>query len=492
MPLLISLEGPGTLAQRVYAGLRRAILGGTLPPGRRLPSSRGLARELGVARTTVVAAFEQLAAEGYVAGRRGAGTFVARELPEAAMRARAQEPGLIREGRPPRLSTFGRRLERLDPIGPRSLPGLRFDFSYGAPPLESRSHESWLRLSNRIQREAPHEAFLYGQPEGDERLRVAIAAHLEHSRALRCRPEEVLIVNGTQQALDLAARVLLDPGDPVLLEEPHYLGARQVFAAGGARLSTQLVDEAGLDPARLPTSGETPRLVHVTPSHQFPTGGTMSVARRLALLEWAERHDALVFEDDYDSEYRFEGRPLESLQGLDRAGRVLYAGTFSKVLFPGLRCGYLVLPPALVEPFRKAKALSDRHTPTLVQRTLATFLEEGHFERRLRRERARFALRRTALLAALEAELGERVAVQGEKAGIHLVAWLRESPTGGLAAALDRAARAGIGLQSVDHCYLGEPPGEGLLLGFVAMDEERLAAGVAALRRALWPGQPSR
>lgn len=485
--MLISLEGSGPLSRQVYSGLRRAILEGTLAPGQRLPSTRGLAAQLEVSRTTVMVAFEQLLAEGYVRGRRGSGTFVATELPEVAFRAVVTRATEELEQPSLRLSAYGERLANLDAVEPRSLPGLRFDFSYGSPPLGDVAHETWIRLSHRTLQQAPHESFLYGEAQGELALREAIASHLVRNRALRCRADQVIVVNGTQQAIDLVTRVLIDPGDPVILEEPHYLGARRALLAAGAKVSTLEVDEAGLDPAQLPRGARAPRLVYITPSHQFPSGVTMTVARRVALLEWAEEEDALILEDDYDSEYRYEGRPLESLQGLDRSGRVLYAGTFSKVLFPGLRLGYLVLPDALVETCVKAKALSDRHSPRLVQRAMAAFLEEGHFERHLRRERTRFASRRAALLEALQREFGERVRIQGENAGIHLVAWLLDSPPGGLEAGIRRAVDAGIGLQSVAHCYSGAPPGDGLLLGFVGMSEERIAEGVVELKRALWP-----
>lgn len=485
--MLISLQGSGPLTRRVYGGLRRAILDGALIPGERLPSTRSLSKELAVSRTTVLSAFDQLIAEGYVEGRRGSGTYVASELPEVAFRARRPELVVAPSPKAYHLSAYGQRLAEMDGLEPRSLPGRRFDFSYGAPPIDSQSHQAWLRLSNRVLQTAPHQAFQYAEPTGDERLRVAIADYLVRNRALRCEPDQILIVNGTQQTIDLVTRVLLDPGDQVLMEEPYYLGARRAFAASGARVVTLPVDETGIDPHQFPVGSPGMRLAYITPSHQFPTGATMSVSRRLALLEWAEREDALVLEDDYDSEYRFEGRPVESLQGLDRSGRVIYAGTFSKVLYPGLRLGYVVLPEGLLDAFIKAKSLCDRHSPTLIQRTLTAFLNEGHFERHLRRERTRFASRRAALLSALEREFGDSVRIQGENAGIHLVAWLAESPPGGLEAGVERAKAAGIGLQSVSHCYSGIPPGDGLLLGFVSMGEERIAEGVAELKRALYP-----
>ena len=485
--MLVSLAGTeGPLARRVYASLRRSIHEGVLGAGERLPSSRRLASDLGVSRTTVLAAYDQLLAEGYASSRRGSGTYVADELPERALRARrAGAPGPSGVAAGP-VSAYAGRLAELDLTPPSgAFPDVPFDFSYGAPAVHEFPQEVWLRLFHRGMRSASRGVFLYGAPEGDEVLRAEIASYLARARAVRCRPEQVLIVNGSQQALDLAARLLLDPGDAAVLENPHYQGARHALSAAGAKLVAVPVDESGLDPSRFPPEATEARLAYVTPSHQFPTGVIMSLARRLALLEWAEARGAYVIEDDYDSEYRYEGRPIEALQGLDRAGRVLYVGTFSKVLYPALRIGYLVLPEPLVARFTKAKWLTDRHTPTLEQRALAQFISAGHFERHLRRSRTRNAARRVALLEALDRELAGRVRVQGENAGIHLVAWLREPLSVPFDDALARAREAGVGVQSVAPYYLGDPPGNGLLLGFSHLNPAQIAEGVRRLAQAL-------
>ena len=485
--MLVTLSGAGPLARRIYEGLRHAIHEGRLGPGERLPSTRRLAADLGVSRTTVIDAFEQLLAEGYVTGKRGSGTYVAAELPERSLRALGAEPGAEAAEPlsvpPTRFSAYGERLRQIPQLRPRQRTGLLFDFAYGAPAMDDFPHETWMRLFQRVVRAVPHEAFLYGEPEGDDRLRAEIAGYLARARAVRCRPEQVLIVNGSQQALDLAARVLVEPGDPVVIENPHYQGARNAFLSAGARLVPSDVDDAGLVPARFSKDAHAARLAYVTPSHQFPTGVTMSLARRLELLRWAEERGAHLLEDDYDSEFRYEGRPIESLQGLDRTGRVIYVGTFSKVLYPALRVGYMVLPEELIEPFVKAKWLADRQTPALEQKALAEFLAGGHFERHLRRSRTRNSARRAALLDALERHFGDRVTVQGENAGIHLVVWFRERPGEPFDAAIERAAAAGISVHSVAPYYLGDPPGDGLLIGFSNMTPETIERGIAELAR---------
>src|SRR5436309_10489439 len=425
--VLVSLDGRERLADQVYRSIRRAILGGALRPGGRLPPTRALAGEVGVARNTVLLAYEQLLAEGYAVGRVGSGTYVAASLPDtplasAAPPETAAGPASIA---PRALSAFGRHLLRDGAVSAFPVPArpVRYDFRYGLPALDGKAVDLWRRLGRRRLGPRAPASLGYGPPEGHLPLRQALADYLPRARGVQCRPEQIVVVNGSQQALDLAARVLLDPGDSVVVEEPHYLGARRAFLAAGASLVPVPVDADGLDPARLPRPAGHVRLAYVTPSHQFPTGAVLSLPRRLALLAWARRAGAWVIEDDYDSEYRYEGRPIEALQGLDQGARVLYVGTLSKVLFPALRLGYLVLPEPLVPPFVRAKALTDRHTPTFEQEVLADLIGEGHFERHLRRTRTRNAAGRAALLDALGGYLGNRVEVGGANAGVHVVAW---------------------------------------------------------------------
>jgi len=323
----------------------------------------------------------------------------------------------------------------------------------------------------------------YGEPRGYAPLRRAVASYLGLSRAVRCTPEQVIVVDGAQMAFDLIARVLLDPGDVAWVEEPGYPGARAALSAAGARLVYVPVDPEGLDVAAGAGLEPRARLVYVTPSHQFPLGMTMSLPRRLALLDWASRAGAWVVEDDFDSEYRYEGRPLAALQGLDREGRVVYVGTFSKVLFPSLRLGYVVAPPSLVDAFVAARSVAGRHSPSVEQAILTDFIEEGHFGRHIRRMRTLYRERQTVLVEALRREAGGLLEVEPPETGIHLAAWLGEG--------LDdrevsrEAAARGVQARPMSGFYAGSPGRPGLELGYAAFNEEEIRRGAAQLASAL-------
>lgn len=480
--MLLRLDGPGTLAEQVYAGLRTAILAGTLPPGSRLPSTRALAGESGVSRTTTQAAFDQLIAEGYLETRPGSGTFVAAELPDGEMAAESarslQAPPVAPNIR---FSAFGRCLADRRFEAPNPNHAVRYNFRYGLPPVEAFPYDVWRRLLNRQIQDVSLRSLRYGLAQGSLELREAIAAYLGRSRGVVCSAAQVVIINGSQQGLDLTTRLLIDPGDAVVIEEPHYQGARNVFTAAGARLISCPVDADGLDPFTLPDPDAGVRVAYVTPSHQFPAGGVMPIARRLALLAWAGRAGAVIIEDDYDSEYRYDGRPIPALQGLDRGGRVVYIGTFSKVLFPSLRIGYAVLPESLLGPFASAKWLADRHTPTIEQETLAAFISEGHFERHLRRSRAANSSRRAALLAALDAAFGDAIEITGSNAGIHVVVWFRDVPAGKTDRIVSGAKVVGVGVYPVAPYYLTPPARAGLLLGYASLDEQQIHEGISKL-----------
>ena len=356
---------------------------------------------------------------------------------------------------------------------------LPYDFRYGPPSFTDFPHETWCRVVSRRARRVTLRDLDYGQPEGLPALREVIADYVSRARAIACTPEQILVVNGSQQALDLAARVLVDPGDVVLMEEPHYRGARTVMRAAGAKIDTIAVDDHGLRTSELLQRRTTlSRLAIVTPSHQFPTGAVMPLSRRLDLLTWARRAGACIFEDDYDSEYRYSGRPIEALAALDDSGSVLYAATFSKVMFPSLRLGYMILPERLIDPIRSVKALMDTGGPTLAQAALVDFIREGHFERHLHRTRTRNAGRRAAILDAIERHLGDRAQVSGINAGLHLMLWLRDLPASRSRELRMRAARAGVGVYSVDPFYLNPPRRVGLLLGYSSMPEKQIAEGI--------------
>jgi len=477
--MLLNLRGRGPLYRRLYHALKSGIHAGRLAPAARLPSTRSLAADLGLSRNTVMLAYEQLLAEGYIVSRHRSTTRVAAAVPARIAPASSAPAGKV----PPQISAYARRLTQ-DPAMPpsgsyASRPGLRYDFRYGRPALDEFPREIWRRLLASRARRAGRESFGYASPAGYAPLREALAEYLKRARGLSCDADQIVIVNGSQQGIELATRVLLDPGDAAVVEEPHYPGATLSFAAAGARLVRIACDASGLDTVCL--AGVRARLAYVTPCHQFPTGVIMPLERRLALLEWAARAAAWVIEDDYISEFRYEGNPLEALQALDRHGRVIYIGTFSKTLFPALRAAYLVLPRPLVRPFLVAKWIGDRFSPTLAQEALAEFIASGQFERYLRRAGARNAARRRALIESLREHLGDRVEIAGENTGVHLLVRLNGVRLREVDGLIERAARAGVGLYSIAPYYATPPRRAGLLFGYASLTEADIAAGVRRL-----------
>jgi GntR family transcriptional regulator/MocR family aminotransferase len=474
--MFINLRGGGSLYRRIYHALKSGIHAGRFAPASRLPSTRSLAADLRVSRNSVMLAYEQLIAEGYIVSRSRAATRVAAEVPARSAPARSAPAAKV----PAQISSYARRLT-LDPAMPpagtyTSRPGLRYDFRYGRPAIDEFPREIWRRLLAARARRAGRESFGYASPAGYAPLREALAEYLRRARGLSCDADQIVIVNGSQQGIELATRVLLDPGDAAVVEEPHYPGATLSFAAAGARLVRIACDASGLDTAQL--AGVRARLAYVTPCHQFPSGVIMPLERRLALLEWAARAGAWVIEDDYVSEFRYEGSPLEALQALDRHGRVIYAGTFSKTLFPALRAAYLVLPRPLVRAFLAAKWIGDRFSATLAQEALADFIASGQFERYLRRAGTRNAARRRALIESLREHLSDRVEIAGENTGVHLVVWLNGVRLRDIDALIARAAHVGVGLYSIRPYYARPPRRAGLLFGYASLTEAEIAAGI--------------
>jgi GntR family transcriptional regulator/MocR family aminotransferase len=362
---------------------------------------------------------------------------------------------------------------------------LRYDFRPGRPSFADLPYALWCRLLGARARRASLPDLEYGPPAGRRELREAISTRLRRLRGLDADPDRIVIVNGTQQALDLVCRVLLNPGDRVLIEEPHYTGARCAFQAAGAELVFSPVDDHGMRIPNPVPGKRACRLAYVTPSHQFPTGAVLSIERRLQLLAWASRLGAFIVEDDYDGEYRYDGQPLQALGGLDREGSTLYVGTFSKILFPALRLGYLVLPKSLVEPFLATKAIGDTGTASLEQLALADFVTAGHFDRHLRRTTASNAARRKALLAALRQQFGDRVEICGANAGLHVFAWLKGKNGGPISEASERAEKAGVGLFTADPFYAKPPNRTGILLGYAGLRERDIREGIRQLARSL-------
>ena len=458
------------LHQQVYDGVRRAILGGSLRAGQRLPSTRTLAVELHVSRLPVLTAYEQLLHEGYLEGRTGSGTFVSAALPDDAMRS---PPLPRRAATSPSTQRPSRSTARA-----RDEGGLR-PFRMSLPALDAFPQATWGRLVARHARAMTPALMAYGSPAGLGVLRSAIAEHLRTARAVRCEADQVLIVSGSQAALRICAAVLLERGDCVAIEEPGYPGARAALAMSGARLAPVSVDDEGIDVEALAALRPRARVAYVTPSHQYPLGASMTAARRLALLDWADRQGAWVIEDDYDSEYRHVSRPLGALQGMDAHGRVAYIGTFSKVLFPALRVGYMVVPPAVWSEFIEAREALDLFSPTLYQLALADFLREGHFVRHIRRMRTRYLSRRNALLAGLARHCDGLLTVHNADAGLHVATLL---PTGvDDAAVVRRMAERGLTATALSSCYVGPARRSGLLLGFGGWTERRIADATATL-----------
>src|SRR5271154_1896252 len=417
--LLLPAREAKTSAYRwLYAALRADILAGRLRPGSRLPATRDLARQYKLSRGTVLSAFEELKSEGYLHGSRGSGTYVSSVLPENLLQV-APEPRQklsLSKQRPRRLSGYGLRVQSFANLESRPTRAFRANL----PALDLFPTRIWTRLAERRLRRLSIPQLLGCDTMGYLPLRTAVADYLNTSRGTRCSPQQVMIVSGTQEALDLAGRLILNPGDQVCVEEPGYPGAAMVFEALGAKICPVPVDSEGME---LPgPRARKAKLVYVTPGHQFPVCTTMSLARRLQLLDWARRSCAFIFEDDYDSEFRYAGRPIPALQGLDRQGSVIFSGSFSKVLFPALRLGYLVLPSDLVEQFAAAKSILNRHTAPFEQTVLCDFIVEGHFGRHLRRMREVYAERLSALMESARRRLGggpgkSPVRARGQTAG---------------------------------------------------------------------------
>jgi GntR family transcriptional regulator/MocR family aminotransferase len=476
MELVLSLKSSEKvpLYKQMYGQIRDAITSGRLRPSDKLPSTRELSDRLELSRNTVNLAYERLLSEGYLEGRRGSGTYVTNLFPEI-IRGKREDLRGIEE--PVSLPQWTRDLEKWV-YAPPAL-ALPYDFRPGMPALEHFPTAIWRRIIRRQLHHLAPELARYGDPAGYRPLREAIAAYLRRSRAVVCDPDRVVVTAGSQQALDLLARLHLIPGKRVVLENPSYPAAVAAFRAAGATLFPVAVDDEGIQTERLPQNAQ---IVYVTPSHQYPTGVVLSLARRLALLDWARKHRAVVIEDDYDCEFRYGGRAIESLQGLDRSGLVIYVGTFSKVLFPTLRLGYVVLPRSLVKPFVALKWISDRHTAGLEQRFLADFVLEGYFERYLRKMRNVYEERRQVLLRSLAEYAGDYITVAPSLAGLHLTGWIRGKFDENRLKS--RAAELGVGLYPLTPYYL-EKPRPGLLFGYSGISTADIRKGVRRLGQIL-------
>lgn len=468
LDLAIDHDSEIPLLQQVCQQLRQAIVSRSLLPGSRLPSSRRLADRLGVSRTSVLSAYDQLLTEGYVEGRAGSGTYVTDDVPEQLISAILPRPVAEKAGSL-RLSAAGKRFrslaQGLEPF--EDIP-----FRAGCCSVDAITIENWRRACSRQLRSLERVHLRYSDPIGVLSLRREVAQYLKAARAVRCDPEQVVILSGAQQALDLSVRSLIDPGDTVWVEDPGYMGARFALRAAGADLIPVPVDQDGLDVGAGLQRCRNARAAYVTPSHQFPTGAVMSMRRRLELLSWAKENDAWIIEDDYDSEFRYVGRPLASLQGIDQCSRVIYIGTLSKMLFPGIRLGFAVVPKELIEVFTGAKFTTDRQPPTLQQAMVADFMRFGFLTSHIRRMRTRYREARDVVVESVTRFLGDLIDVEVPECGMQLAVHFKHGISDLKVA--EAALSHGISVRPISPLYLDSPARQGLLLGYSGFDSRKL------------------
>ena len=467
----ITLDGHGPLARQIYQQIRDSVLEGRLVPGQRLPPSRELADDLQVARSTVSAAYDQLTGEGYLTGRAGVGTFVS----TATQPAHANRPP--GRGSALQVSASWRR------VAPLAVPELasdrpEYDFRTGLPDTTRFPYPTWRRLTDAATRQSAVGSGVYADPAGVPELRAAIARHLGVSRGLPAEASDIVVTNGVQQAATLVGQVMLDPGDVVAMEDPGYRPVRRALEAAGATVFDAPVDEDGIVVEALP---ERARLVYVTPAHQFPLGVPMSLPRRLALLAWADRAGAAVLEDDYDTDFRYTGRPVDPLHALDRAGRVIYVGSFSKTMLPILRLGYCLLPPGLAEAFRQARFVTDWHGPVLAQLALANFIDEGRLVAHIRSLRRDYQARQDRIAEILDRDFGTELRRMRSVAGLHLAAVSLRADHDETAAWAERARVAGVAVATLGDFSHRPDTRPGLMIGFGAIPLERVDEGLRRL-----------
>ncbi len=482
--MLLELDGQGPKYQQLTRALLSAIRDGGLPAGARVTASRTLARQLGCGRNVVLLAYEQLQTEGYFVSRARAGTFVSTQLRHATSQ-RSADAAKHERKMPMGLSPAGRRLAQAADIAravghwPRTSA---IDFVLGVTEPDARLVARVRQAVGKALRD--RWSFFYGHPTGDEGLRVEIARRLHGARGIQRSPQQIVITSGAQQALDICARLIVRPGDAVIVEDPGYEAAEAVFVAAGATIVPVPVDRDGLNPALLPRRLRRARLVYVTPSHQAPTGAILTVARRQAVLAWARSRGAYVLEDDYDGELRYSGPPIKALAGMAPDGEVIYCGTFAKALFPSVRLGYLVLPEPLVAPVVSAKWLSDRGSSTLLQRLVYELMASGEYDRHIRRMQRRYEARRVALTSALRQYLGSDVEVSGDEGGLHLIAWLPGLASADVDALVRDCRERDVGVYSIARHAKRRLECGGLILGYGLVDERAIETGIRRLAAA--------
>jgi GntR family transcriptional regulator / MocR family aminotransferase len=472
----VNRAGDVPLFRQIYLQLRSAILSGALRPATKLPSTRELAAQLGVSRSAVVSAFEQLLAEGYACGKQGAGTYVASDIPE---------PFAAVRGRKKRAVSAGKAAASLLALESSIDVTMQCDerpFNLGRTLMDGRSLDRWRKLSARTLRSFDRCHLGYGDPRGMLEIRKQVCDYLLAARGVLCGPEQIVITAGTQQAIDIVIRAMQGPDKDVWIEDPGYPLTRLAIIEAGAKVCPVPVDRHGIIVAEGIRRWPGARAAFITPSHQFPTGVALSMARRLELLAWARESDALIIEDDYASEFRYGGRPLAALQGLDEAERVIYIGTLNKALFPGLRLGYAVVPPSLVPTFVTARYLMDRQPSTLSQAVVAAFMEEGHFAAHIRRMREMYRGQRDVLVAAIKGRLGNHLTVDPPDQGMHLVAYTRRGLSD--VTCVGAARQQGVIVRAMSRLYIEAPARSALMLGFSGHSRQTIAPAIARLVQA--------
>ena len=479
------------LVSQLYLVLREAILTGQLSRGQRLPSTRGLATELGISRTTVINAFDQLTAEGYLSGNVGRGTYVSEELPEDRLMVKfCHQPdsdSATSSNRRKRTSysARGQQFTNSETAIPEFVEPIK-PFRPGIPALDEFPIDTWSRLSRRRWKTVSVQDLSYGDPAGYRPLREAIAEYVRGFRGVRCETDQIFVVSGTQQAVDIVARLAIDQGDKVLFENPGYPRARSAFIAANAKIIPVEVDRCGFHVEKAIAKAPDARLAYVTPSHQFPLGVTLSIERRMQLIDWANRNRGLIFEDDYDSEYRYAHRPIPSLQGLDRGQRTIYVGSFSKVIYPSLSIGYAIVPRCMAEGFNNAMALSSRPASTVDQMVLTDFINEGHFARHLRRMRKVHEHRRTTLVEGIKEQFADHLKIVGCDAGLHCAARLLKSKDDREVSA--RLEETGVTAPAISDFLLsgaGSPPRSevsGLVFGFACSKPNQIRSAIRRMQ----------
>jgi GntR family transcriptional regulator/MocR family aminotransferase len=469
------------LFRQLYLQLRSAILSRRLRPGTKLPSTRELASQLGVSRSAAVAAYEQLFAEGYTSSRHGSGTYISSDLPEPI------DGNPLRRKKPAGSTPNAAQTQSIGDFVDVTVQSDERPFNLGRTLVDVRTVELWRKLNARAIRSLSANHLGYSDPRGTIELRKTICDYLQAARAVRCDPEQIVVTTGTQHAVDIVIRVLPGLEKEVWVEDPGYPLTRQALIAAGAKVRPIPVDGHGIDVGAGIRSAPNARAVFVTPSHQFPTGVVLSMARRLELLAWAREKGAWIVEDDYASEFRYGGRPLASLQGLDEGERVIYIGTLNKALFPGLRMGYAVVPRALLRAFVAARYLMDRQPSTLYQAVVATFMEEGHFAAHIRRMRLLYREQRDVLVAALKSRLGADVTVDAPDQGMHLVAYMRRGLSD---IAIERSGRQhGVIVRAMSRLHVEVAPRSALVLGFSGYPRQTIIPAVERLAQVV-EGQP--